>query len=622
MLGSSFIWRRFSTLPFSTQSNSTRRFPAFRVPGRLVVAACLALAVISSAVPAVQAQQRVILVAPGQVMIQGGMAVDASGTPLAPAVAAAPTPVPPPEPAVFTIEGERIAGRPTAIEDGQLVLPTEPARRISLQDLDRLELVGTTTLEAQWVGQDNHDSVQASGTPGPDTVQDIHVRLSGLAYGAAVRQVVVACHNPVHRGVWRFDTSRTPNWKVDLVQVEGTDVADIYFQPDTIDSFEQDYTITVSYLDGRTGRVKVHATTHTSDQAKVVAADATAASTESAAAQVMVHGLDGLLVRGKLLAIQEDALLVEATWTAEVRIPLDQVLGIAFLSHSSADAKERFQKALAAPAAEDTAIVAGRDQALSQILGTVEGLNEGKLKFNFDGETRSMNQARVAGLVFAARSEPPAKRNQPYQVFQLATGDRLLGTWTGLSDGKVSLTSLWGSPIEVPESAVAQIVFRNGKVVYLSDLEPSSVEEAGYFGRTMPYKRDQALTGGPLKIKGNSFRKGLAVHSRSVLKYTLDGPYVSLKAVLGFDESASGRGRVICRILGDGKELLSEPDLRGTTEAKTIEIPLANVKELTLVVDFGEAEDVGDRVIWGDARLYRDVTQQANAAQSNATANK
>ena len=100
------------------------------------------------------------------------------------------------------------------------------------------------------------------------------------------------------------------------------------------------------------------------------------------------------------------------------------------------------------------------------------------------------------------------------------------------------------------------------------------------------------------------FRKGLAVHSRTLLAYDLDGQYQTFKSALGFDPSAGGRGHVIVRVRGDGRTL-HEDELAGNDEPILLDLPVAGVSRLELEVDFGLREDLCDRVIWGDARLYR-----------------
>jgi hypothetical protein len=142
-------------------------------------------------------------------------------------------------------------------------------------------------------------------------------------------------------------------------------------------------------------------------------------------------------------------------------------------------------------------------------------------------------------------------------------------------------------------------------MTYLSDLEPSQVEETPYFGRKVTYRKNLSLTGEPLKIDGQSIEKGLAVHSRSALTYDLDRRYATFEALVGFDESAKKKGRVDCRVLLDGKEIYANPDLRADAPPVRLSLPVAGAEQLKLVIDFGPDEDTGDRVIWGNARLYR-----------------
>ena len=43
-------------------------------------------------------------------------------------------------------------------------------------------------------------------------------------------------------------------------------------------------------------------------------------------------------------------------------------------------------------------------------------------------------------------------------------------------------------------------------MTYLSDLEPSKVEETPFFGLRLPWRRDVNLLGEPLKMDGQAYR--------------------------------------------------------------------------------------------------------------------
>jgi hypothetical protein len=519
--------------------------------------------------------------------------------------AASPTsPVQPPQagPAVTTIYDERIAARISGIEDGKLVVATDPVRKIALDEIASVDLGNAPNLAAEWIGQVNHDTVQVGGAAGGNGIQDVQIRLRGLADGKIIKQIVALTRGGKGRGIWRLDTARTPNWKLALDRSGTASTAEIYIEPINQDCFDREIEITVTYEDGAASKISLKATTHTDHQLKVGAA-AAPATVNQGPPSIVVYGREKTVVRGELVALDEDSVIVKTASAAELKLPLTMVRGIGFNSAAAAD-RQSFDARLADPASEDTALVLGREKEVSQITGAAHGLVEGKLRFTFEGEDRSINIGRLVGLVFA-KSPRKSSDAKPYQIAHLLSGDLLAGVWQSVDENKLTLETAWGR-VEVPRGAVSRLHFRNGKVTYVSDLDPFTVEETPYFGRLMSYRRDQALEGGPLKLKGKTFAKGLAVHSRSVLSYAIDGEYGSFKATVGFDESSQGRGRVICRVLGDGRELFAEPDLTAKGEPVSIDVSLTGVKQLALEVDYGEAEDTGDRVVWADARLFRE----------------
>ena len=528
-----------------------------------------------------------------------------AATPGQPAAAATPAAQPVPAgPAVSTVYDERIPAKVTAIEEGKLVVAADPVRKIPLEEIALVDFGNAPELAAEWVGQVNHDVVQVGGAAGGNGIQDVQIRLRGLADGKNIKQIVALTRGGKGRGIWRLDTARTPNWKLALERSGAAGTADVYIEPINQDCFDREIEITVTYDDGTTAKLSLKATTHTDHQLKVgAAAAATTASESQGPPNVVVYGRDKSVLRGELVSLDDETIVIKTAWAAEVKLPLTSVRGVGFPSVGTAADRQKFDARLADPAAEDAALVLGSEKEVSQVTGVAHGVAEGKLRFAFEGEDRSINVARLVGLVYA-KSPRKISDAKPYQVAHFVSGDLLAGTWLSADDNQLVFEAATGK-LAMPRAAVARIVFRNGKVTFVSDLDPASVEETPYFGRLMGYRRDQSLDGGPLKLKGKAYAKGIAVHSHSVLTYAVDGEYETFKATVGFDESSQGRGRVACRVLGDGRELFAEPDLAATGEPVTVDVALPGVKQLSLEVDYGEGEDTGDRVIWADARLFR-----------------
>jgi hypothetical protein len=266
--------------------------------------------------------------------------------------------------------------------------------------------------------------------------------------------------------------------------------------------------------------------------------------------------------------------------------------------------RKRYDAAREKPGTDDLAMLKAKDGKLAEIAGQLRGWQQQQLRFAYENEEHSIAADRLQAIVLAAR--PNKKRdNSAVQIVNLIGGDVASGALESIADGELTLRTAWGDQWKLPIEGIVDIGTRNGNVVYLSDLEPSHVEQTPYFGHIMTYRRDHSLDGGQLKMKGKMYAKGLAVHSRCVLSYDLDSQFAKFKTTLGFDEAAGTRGRVAYRVLADGKELFGKPDLRADEEPQAIEVSLNGAKELTLEIDFGEDEDVGDRVIWADARLFR-----------------
>lgn len=143
-----------------------------------------------------------------------------------------------------------------------------------------------------------------------------------------------------------------------------------------------------------------------------------------------------------------------------------------------------------------------------------------------------------------------------------------------------------------------------GRRVYLSQLPPETVEERGAFGVVWPYQRDRGLHGGPLRLMGVAYERGLAVHSAARLAWRLDGAYRQLRAMVGISDEVAPEGDCLVHLEGDGRRLWSAR-LIGGEAPRRLELDLAGVQRLTLMVELGERFDIGDHALLADAQLIR-----------------
>jgi len=518
---------------------------------------------------------------------------------------------------VNTVHDEKIIGKIVKLDDGLLTIDADEPRTVRLADVTLMVVGKEPVFAVEWLGQDGQDRVQVGSAETGNGIQDMHLRLVNLPKDRKISQITVVGNyeNPAkRRRVWRLDPKGTPHWRAAMVRDHSSTptVADLFLEPDSANAKDQNFQVTVTLDDGKKIEAQTVAHTSTSDKLKnadksgttdKTSTDDSGDDTRQTLPRVEVRLEPSGVVRGGLVALLDDWITLKTNWNDAVRLPIIKTVGIRFLSKGEKDLAD-FERLLNEPPDHDVLLATDRQGKVVPIDGTLTHVADRKLYIRRDDASRGILLSRVVAVVLAERPSPSPEKGL-VQVFRLRKGDALRGTWTSFDDDTFSVRSSWGDVLKIPPSEVREITFFNGTVVYLSDLQPVAVEEVPYFGHHTPYRRDRSFQGDVLKIGEREFRKGLALHSRCVLTYALDGQFDSFKSILGFDPSASDRGNVRCRILADDTPVYTVEELRATDEPVEIDVSVAGARQLTLEVDFGAQEDIGDRVLFADARLFR-----------------
>jgi len=105
-------------------------------------------------------------------------------------------------------------------------------------------------------------------------------------------------------------------------------------------------------------------------------------------------------------------------------------------------------------------------------------------------------------------------------------------------------------------------------------------------------------------VGGQRFARGLALHSKTRLVYSLAGRHRRFQAWMGIDALVGRRGNVHVVISADGKTLL-ETDVKGTDKPRLVDLDVTGKRELQILVDFGGDLDIADHLDLADARLIR-----------------
>ncbi|MBI3725998.1 NPCBM/NEW2 domain-containing protein, partial [bacterium] len=119
-------------------------------------------------------------------------------------------------------------------------------------------------------------------------------------------------------------------------------------------------------------------------------------------------------------------------------------------------------------------------------------------------------------------------------------GSTVSGGIIKYADGKLVLEHPLGSassPVTIAQKDLLDLFVLNGAFVYVSDLEPTKVDQKfpdgmEYNESLYGWKRDREnFEGGRLRLGGRTYEKGLGVHSYCSLTFPLGGAYKEFRAV-------------------------------------------------------------------------------------------
>ena len=342
---------------------------------------------------------------------------------------------------------------------------------------------------------------------------------------------------------------------------------------------------------------------------------------------VIVTLRDGSRVHATAYTTSGDTATIELADGAKLSVPTQAVHWVRWPSSGAPPAAAEVANA-AAPAADPGAqawqqfveqpieadlLVVRKKDDVDSVDGQIGDVGAESVAFAIDDEKLDVKRAKIVGIVYYRAEEVAAPA--PLAKVQTADGSAWAAVSLALSDAGCTLETAAGAKVNVPAAALARIDFSQGKVLYLSDLDwdATQSERTPYFGPPMPLdasvdpyapQRDRALEGGELTLARRTYRKGLALHSRTRLVFRLPEGYRRLTALAGIDDRLSDQGNVKLEIVGDEKTLLSAI-VSGGDAPLPVDLDVSGVRRLTILVDFANDQDVADHLDLCELRIIK-----------------
>lgn len=326
---------------------------------------------------------------------------------------------------------------------------------------------------------------------------------------------------------------------------------------------------------------------------------------------VWIELIDGSKLLADRYRVADGVAQIRLIGGPELEVRTRSIRSVRFRDHSaSPDLARQWQEIVSGRHAGDVVVIR-RQESLDFLEGALANVSDDVVLFDLDGETIEANRQRLDGLLYYH----PLARQLPPRVCQLidVTGARWMAQSFELDGANIRWTTPTGVSVTVPMDRIKKLDFSSGNTVWLSDLEPESVQRRSFVESRLPQesldrlfgpRRDQSFSGGPMSLDGVAYSRGLALTSRTEITFRLADDFRFFHAMAGIDDAVRDAGHVELVISGDGRELFNRA-VSGRDKAFPIELDISGIRRLKILVDFGDQMDIADHLNLGDARLIR-----------------
>lgn len=323
------------------------------------------------------------------------------------------------------------------------------------------------------------------------------------------------------------------------------------------------------------------------------------------AAQIVLAG--GGVIVADAPRIEGEQLIGSSRLLHNVKVPLKLIAGIIFQPPADrAKYDHLLARVLSLAGQSDRVILDNGDE----LTGSIAALDGAKLRLQSDAGPLDLEQGKLAAVLFNPilidKPQPGGLR----VLVGFSDGSRAAALSVVADKTSAQLKLAGGVDLVSLTGAIVALQPLGGRIVYLSDLKPSSYRHLPFLDLSWPYRADSSVLGSLLRAGGGLYLKGLGMHSPSRITYDLDGEYKRFDADVAIDAETGPRGSVIFRVFtddgsGSWQQRAKSEIVRGGEAPVPISVDLAGARRISLLVDFADHGDEQDHADWLGARLVR-----------------
>ncbi|MBC7784888.1 MAG: NPCBM/NEW2 domain-containing protein [Burkholderiales bacterium] len=280
----------------------------------------------------------------------------------------------------------------------------------------------------------------------------------------------------------------------------------------------------------------------------------------------------------------------------EMRIPLERALGAVQAITP--------QEKLDSQRGEDELLLTNGDV----VNGIVTGVNEKSVTITPAGaQAVEVPIDSIRELLFASPPQGRPKSKPPEFTVRFTNGGVLSADSIAWRDNSVIVQIAGanaGKSVELGQRSVAAIERSGGRVAWLSSRVPTGVSYTPFFQGNFAPRMDRTVTGGPIRFGKNIYQRGIGMHSRTRMTWTIEPGDASFRTRYAIDPQLS-YADVDVRVYVDEKIIHETKGFKAAALSPVVTADLAGAKTITLEVDYGQNYDVQDRLDWIEPAIIR-----------------